>query len=491
MTTFNNISEASTTPGTNTSVSTVGIQGSDLVSTADDAFRTSWALLAKFYDDFGGVNTVAGTGDAITITTSTVYTALATGMRFGFKPTAANTGAATLNFDAIGAKAIRKISGGTDVALGARDLVVSRRAELIYDSTANSAAGAWILLNPTLEGPYPTGALSGSTLSNGTDATNDIDIAVGTARNSTDSENMALAAIVNKQLDVAWAVSVTSGTPSGGLDQGSIANATYHVHLIKRVDTGVVDAIFSLSHDTSATATMTIATPAVVTMGVAGAGHGLVAGSPIKFSTTGALPTGVTAGTQYYVIAAGLTETAFEFSTSNAGAAVNTTGTQSGVHTCLPGPQLPTNYTLFRRIGSIVRAGAAIVAFWQHGDTFTVSPITERSNTAAAASALLTLTIPVGISVEPMLAALLTMSGAAAVDCAVRIGSADHGSADIILARLITTAADGADVSYALISNGIFSNRSGQIYFSQTNTSGTPSVSQLLSNGWIDRRGRL
>jgi hypothetical protein len=37
------------------------------------------------------------------------------------------------------------------------------------------------------------------------------------------------------------------GTNQGGLDTGSIANTTYHVWLIKRIDTGVVDVLFSTS----------------------------------------------------------------------------------------------------------------------------------------------------------------------------------------------------------------------------------------------------
>lgn len=77
------------------------------------------------------------------------------------------------------------------------------------------------------------------------------------------------------------------------------------------------------------TATVTIASPAVVSR----TGHGYVAGNPIVFSTTGALPTGITAGTTYYVIATGLTADAFQFSETVGGAAVNTSGTQSGVHT--------------------------------------------------------------------------------------------------------------------------------------------------------------
>lgn len=78
-----------------------------------------------------------------------------------------------------------------------------------------------------------------------------------------------------------------------------------------------------------ATFTVTIASPAVFTK----TGHGLVANDTIIFSTSGALPTGLTAGTRYYVIAAGLTADNFEVSTSQGGSAVNTSGSQSGTHT--------------------------------------------------------------------------------------------------------------------------------------------------------------
>lgn len=76
-------------------------------------------------------------------------------------------------------------------------------------------------------------------------------------------------------------------------------------------------------------ATITIATPAVVTF----TNHGLVAGDPIFFTTTGSLPTGVVANTVYYVHSISITANTFRFSATNGGAAVNTTGTQSGVHT--------------------------------------------------------------------------------------------------------------------------------------------------------------
>lgn len=75
--------------------------------------------------------------------------------------------------------------------------------------------------------------------------------------------------------------------------------------------------------------TVTIATPAVFSSN----SHGLVIGDKISLTTTGALPTGLAANTDYFVISSGLTANAFEVSATRGGAAINTTGTQSGVHT--------------------------------------------------------------------------------------------------------------------------------------------------------------
>ena len=77
------------------------------------------------------------------------------------------------------------------------------------------------------------------------------------------------------------------------------------------------------------TTTITIASPAVITAGTTT--QALVDGTAIIFGTTGALPTGLTAGTVYYVKnASGNT---FNVSATYGGAAINTSGTQSGVQT--------------------------------------------------------------------------------------------------------------------------------------------------------------
>lgn len=79
----------------------------------------------------------------------------------------------------------------------------------------------------------------------------------------------------------------------------------------------------------TSTITMTIANPCVVTW----TGHGLHADSEVVFTSTGDLPTGITAGTRYYVLSTDLGENTFKISATPQGAAIETTGTQSGTHT--------------------------------------------------------------------------------------------------------------------------------------------------------------
>lgn len=148
---------ASTTPGTNASLNSISILGTGLLSTADDSFRNSIALAAKFYSDITAQDTVGGTGDTITVTTPTLYAALAP-IRLLFTASAANTTAVTLNLDGLGAKAVRKISGGTDVALIAGDIPAGARVDVVYSAAANSAAGGWIIIGSSAGLPAATNA---------------------------------------------------------------------------------------------------------------------------------------------------------------------------------------------------------------------------------------------------------------------------------------------------------------------------------------------
>lgn len=84
------------------------------------------------------------------------------------------------------------------------------------------------------------------------------------------------------------------------------------------------------------TVTVTIATPAVFSK----ASHQLQNGDAFTLTTTGALPTGLTVGTTYYVVSAAAGT--FQAAATKGGAAINTTGSQSGVHTMTPEHTLNT-----------------------------------------------------------------------------------------------------------------------------------------------------
>lgn len=101
------------------------------------------------------------------------------------------------------------------------------------------------------------------------------------------------------------------------------ANFTTLAPISWNTETYDTDSIHSLS----STVTITIASPGVVTW----TGHNFLATSPIVFTTTGALPTGLTAGTTYYVVSPAANT--FQVAATPGGAAINTSGSQSGVHT--------------------------------------------------------------------------------------------------------------------------------------------------------------
>lgn len=77
----------------------------------------------------------------------------------------------------------------------------------------------------------------------------------------------------------------------------------------------------------SATVTITMASPAVVSW----AGNGLPNGTPVVLTTTGALPAGLVAGARYFVV--NRTDGAFQLSATLNGAPIVATGSQSGTHT--------------------------------------------------------------------------------------------------------------------------------------------------------------
>jgi hypothetical protein len=115
-----------------------------------------------------------------------------------------------------------------------------------------TAAGASTIPTFVTLGTFLSGApsalqgyIGGLTLSNdGTSPNTVIDIAAGVATSDDAAVSMALSA-VTKNCNAAWAV----GSGNGALDSGSSLTAStwYHVFVIERTDTKVVDALISTS----------------------------------------------------------------------------------------------------------------------------------------------------------------------------------------------------------------------------------------------------
>lgn len=105
----------------------------------------------------------------------------------------------------------------------------------------------------------------------------------------------------------------------------------------------------------SSTATISIATPGVVTWNA----HGRSANDQVRFTTTGSLPTGLVINTDYYVVGASITANTFTLSATPGGPAIATSGTQSGVHTAINAPfgvgDGSTTFTLPDLRGEFVR----------------------------------------------------------------------------------------------------------------------------------------
>lgn len=101
--------------------------------------------------------------------------------------------------------------------------------------------------------------------------------------------------------------------------------------------------LFDVLSPSSGTVTISIASPGVITK----TAHGLVVGERVYFTTTGALPTGLSANTMYYVVSSA-TDT-ITISATSGGAAINTSGSQSGTHTlrrCPYGIEASTTFDL-------------------------------------------------------------------------------------------------------------------------------------------------
>jgi hypothetical protein len=159
--------------------------------------------------------------------------------------------AAPNTFAAFGARIIDPVT--KDGALGLWSLVggVETRsfqvwkgiyAETLADKGAGTANVVALYQGNSPTALVPRGHIDGLTMTNAADIQNDITVSDGEATGATRDWLLRLPAPITKRLDANWVV----GDNQGGLDQNSkVGDTWYHVHLIARIDTGVVDVLFS------------------------------------------------------------------------------------------------------------------------------------------------------------------------------------------------------------------------------------------------------
>ncbi len=463
-------------------------------SAVNDSARAEMASVAKWRDDLYGITaglSTGGTSTAFTVTTNSTYATAAamSGAMFSIIPHATNGASPTLAVDGLTARAINSSTG---VAVGVGSLingtpyllryvhastefiVVGITADIIgitantalatddtlltYDlsATANrrvlisdffkiinafsadatpdtaadyvmtydaSASAAKKVLLSNLPGSLPRTYQSGCTLSNGTDATNDINISPGKWRDSTDAVDIIVSTALGKQLDANWAAGGTTGSPAGMRNSAaSIANATYHLYLGRTAASSAGD-IYAYA-------------------GVAGT-------DPDSSASIATMLT------------------AWQAETGGA------------------------SYVYARRIGSIIRASAAILPFVQKADQFILTtPVNNvAGDTNPGISAVTrTVTAPLGVVVEAMLSVSIIGTTSAGT---IQVYLSSLDSADVVPGYNEGTQLNsgGASPYAASAAVRVWTNTSAQIRSRLSVSAGSDSF-RLTTFGWRDLRGR-
>lgn len=162
-----------------------------------------------------------------------------------------------------------------------------------------------------------------------------------------------------------------------------------------------------------------------------------------------------------------------------------------GFDTSATAPTMPTGYTYFRRIASIVRASATIVAFSQFGDQFLlVTPVLDVSTTVGTSAALQTLdSIPTGVKMWPVINARLIEAASRPL---VYLSSPDAtDQAPSGSASPLATVQESGSVGFPSVGLsfglGLRTNTSAQI---RARSSVAATSIRIVTLGWVDNRGK-
>jgi hypothetical protein len=169
------------------------------------------------------------------------------GMIIRFRPSNANTAAATVNVNSLGIKNIVKENGNI---LSANEIETTRDCICRYD---NSAGNFKLMNYAAQESATPKGYIWGMELSNNVaDVSHDIDVSAGTCRDSTDTVTMKLDAAFTKLLDNnGGANGWVAGTDDDGRPVGVDLNGNiwYHVFIVYKTSGGLTDIGFDTDID--------------------------------------------------------------------------------------------------------------------------------------------------------------------------------------------------------------------------------------------------
>lgn len=157
----------------------------------------------------------------------------------------------------------------------------------------------------------------------------------------------------------------------------------------------------------SSTVTITIASPAVITWN----SNPLSNGSPVYFATTGALPTGLTAGTVYYVV--NHATNTFQVAATLGGTAINTSGTQSGTQTAKAPGIVPSVFDSIYLSTPVAIGGLVLFGSYTINSVVTPSSYTILAASAAGSTVSHGGAVPVfsTTSGQPFVNVLLTAHG--------------------------------------------------------------------------------
>ena len=231
----------SETDASNNAASPDGAPEGMLPSGVNDTIRQAMGSLKRAWNRLNGTVTTTGSAGAYAYATTNASfpAAYVQGEVYRFTANFESFGADTLAVNALPALPLYKRTGGGRVAIGRGDIQANDIIEAVYDVSLNGASGGFQISSPAVT---LRSYLAGLTLS-AAGGSGTFGIAAGVASDTTNASLMALASAYTKTT-ASWVV----GSGNGGLDTGAIANGTwYHVWLIQRVDTGVVDPLFSLS----------------------------------------------------------------------------------------------------------------------------------------------------------------------------------------------------------------------------------------------------